>query len=198
MTDRLFLLPMLILAFTLPFSLGAQQEATMHKLLIDIFSSDVSALGTSWEGFTDRVMGGRSEMRVGTVVEGGHPHLAMSGTVSLANTGGFIQARLMLAPGGGAFDASSYAGIRLVARGQGSGYYVFLRTRANVLPWSFFLAPLPVTEEWTELLIPWSKFTKGDFGSLFGLNLTRLSSLAVVAYKKEFSAKLDVREISFY
>jgi hypothetical protein len=60
------------------------------------------------------------------------------------------------------------------------------------------MAPVPVTEAWTEMSIPWDRFRKGDFGSFFGLNLKQLSSIAVVAYKKEFAAALDVREISLY
>jgi hypothetical protein len=104
-------------------------------MLIDDFSSKVSAMGTSWEGFTDRVMGGRADMKVGIESEEGRPHLAMSGNVSLANNGGFIQARLMLGPKGrGAFDASGYSGIRLSVRGRGNDYYIFLRTTANLAP----------------------------------------------------------------
>ncbi len=188
-----------LLAAFLPASLLAQPEAPVKAFLVDDFSSGTSALGTSWEGFTDRVMGGKSDMKVGLASEDGRLHLAMSGNVSLANNGGFIQARLMLASKGkSAFDASAYSGMRIVARGQGSGYYLFLRTTGNVLPWSFFMAPLPVTQEWTEILVPWSRFTKGDFGSFFALDLRKLSSIAVVAYKKAFAAALDVREISFY
>ncbi len=170
----------------------------MKNLLIDDFSAEISAIGTTWEGFTDQVMGGKSEMRVGRIVEAGPAMLSMSGTVSLANNGGFIQSRIMLNPRRGAFDASGYSGIKIIARGRGTGYYIFLRTTANVFPWSFFIASLPVTEEWTEILIPWSQFEKGDFGAFFALDLKKLSSLAVVAYKKEFTAKLDVRMISLY
>ena len=60
------------------------------------------------------------------------------------------------------------------------------------------MASLPVTEGWQELLIPFTQFTKGDFGAFFDLDLGQLSSLAVVAYKREFSARIDVREIGFY
>ena len=167
-------------------------------MLVDDFTSDVSALGTAWEGFTDRVMGGKSDMRVGIEYEDGKPHLAMSGNVSLENNGGFIQARLLLAGKRRSFDASAFSGLRLNARGRGDDYYVFLRTTGNVLPWSFFMAKLPVSQEWGEVLIPWSSFVKGDFGSFFTLNTRKLVSIAVVAYKKEFSAKLDVRQISLY
>jgi hypothetical protein len=178
---------------------AAPGEASVPESLIDDFSQDSSALGTSWEGFTDRVMGGRSDMSVGFRSEGGQRYLAMSGTVSLANNGGFIQTRLLLAPKGkAAYDASGHSGLKLVVRGTGEDYYLFLRTSGNVFPWSFFMARLPVTGEWQEVLIPWSQFQKGDYGSFFAFNPAKLASVAVVAYKKAFNASLDVKRIAFY
>jgi hypothetical protein len=177
----------------------SKKEISLNGLLIDDFSSGVSALGTSWEGFTDQVMGGKSELQIGRGYEDGHAFLSLSGKVSLANNGGFIQSRLGMKPGkNGTFDASRYTGLRISARGKENGYFIFLRTSGNLFPWSFFMAPLPVTEEWASIDIPWQRFKKGDFGSFFGLNLQKLTSIAVVAYKRNFLASIDVREISFY
>jgi hypothetical protein len=188
-----------IAAFLFSAELMAQTEARVPELLIDDFSSDISALGTRWEGFTDRVMGGRSDMRVGIEHEDGYPYLSMTGNVSLANNGGFIQARLLLkADSRASFDASRYSGIRLTAKGRGDDYYIFLRTTGNMMPWSFFMARLAVTDSWQEISIPWQSFKKGDFGSFLSLNTSKLTSLAVVAYKKAFDAALDVRRVSFY
>ncbi len=171
----------------------------MSPFLLDDFSSPRSRLGSAWEGFTDRVMGGQSDMKVGIESEGGIPHLAMSGQVSLKNNGGFIQARLLLQPDGKAvFDARGYTGIRLLARVSSEGYYVFLRTSRNLFPWSFYMAPLPVTEDWQEVLVPFTRFTKGDFGAFFDLDLSQLASVAVLAYKRELSARIELREIGFY
>jgi len=186
-------------AFVLASLLAAQTEVPMDELLIDDFSSRVSALGTEWEGFTDRVMGGKSDMQSGITADSGQRFLFLSGKVSLANNGGFIQTRLMLSPEkNGVFDASRYSGLRITARGKGDGYYIFLRMTGNRLPWSFFMAPIPVTDGWTAIEIPWSRFEKGDFGSFFDLNPKKLTSIAVVAYKKEFLASIDVSRIAFY
>ncbi|MEI8093104.1 MAG: CIA30 family protein [Spirochaetales bacterium] len=174
-------------------------EVPVSPFLLDDFSSSSSRLGTSWQGFTDRVMGGLSDMKVGTESEGGIPHLVISGQVSLKNNGGFIQAQLLLAHDGKpVFDARRYTGVRLLARVNSEGYYLFLRTSRNLFPWSFYMAPLPVTGEWQEVHVPFSQFTKGDFGAFFSLDLAELASVAVVAYKREFSARIDVREIGFY
>ncbi len=179
---------------------GAAAEAGPRKgsLLIDDFSSGVSALGTRWEGFTDRVMGGKSTMSSGIELVDGIPVMAMRGDVSLKNNGGFVQVRLMLDPEERAFDASRFAGLSLKVKGTGDSYYVFLRTTGNRLPWSFFMAGLPMTSEWSEAFLPWSAFEKGDFGTFFGFDPKKIVSMAVVAYKKEFKAIIYVAEVKFY
>jgi len=174
-------------------------EAPMSSFLLDDFTSSRSKLGNSWQGYTDRVMGGLSDMTMARESEGGIPHLALAGEVSLKNNGGFIQAELRLAQDGkSSFDARNYKGVRLLARAESEGYYLFLRTSNIFFPWSFYMAPLAVTGQWQEVRVPFSRFTKGDFGAFFSLDLAELASVAVVAYKREFSAKIDIREIGFY
>lgn len=178
---------------------AAAEGAYMPPVLLDDFRTGVSSLGTRWEGFSDRVMGGISDLRLGIEADSEGPYLALTGDVRLENRGGFIQARLLLKEGTSSrYDGSRHQGIRLIARGTGDGYYIFLRTTTMVFPWAFYMAPIPVTEEWTEIRIPWSAFEKGDFGAAFPLDVSKLKSLAVTAYKKAFRARLHVREIGFY
>ena len=165
-------------------------------LLIDDFSrgDGVSALGTRWEGFTDRVMGGRSDMELGYGQDNGRPVLSMRGTVRLENRGGFIQARLPLDPRGRAFDASAWSGIRVIARGRPGPYYIHLRTGQNWLPWSYFRAPIRVATHWQDQFIPFSAFEgKSTFGKL---DVSGLKSLAVVAYGEAFEADLEVAQLA--
>lgn len=139
---------------------AAEDGPQKRTLLVDDFSSGVSALGTRWEGFTDRVMGGKSTMSSGIELVDGAPVMAMRGDVSLKDNGGFVQVRKMLNPKERAFDASRFTGLSLKVKGSGDSYYVFLRTTGNRLPWSFYMAPLPVSGEWTEVFLPWSAFEK--------------------------------------
>lgn len=174
---------------------GANME---NIFLLDDFSSDISRRATSWEGFTDRVMGGRSDMEISVRREAGVSFLKMTGKVSLDNNGGFIQARLRLNPDSSPWDVSEYQGIQLTVRGKGDSYYLFLRTSQTRFPWKFYMAPIPLSEEWQQIRIPWSEFSKGDFGMMPGLNTKKLKSLAVVAYKKNFLAEIEVADISLY
>lgn len=106
----------------------AQGNDMNDQLLLDDFSGEMSTLGTRWEGFTDRVMGGVSDMNVRVESEGTDNILHLNGNVSLENNGGFIQVRLRLDEKKRHFDASAYTGVALRVRGKDRGHYVHLRT----------------------------------------------------------------------
>lgn len=174
---------------------GANVES---YLLLDDFRGERSAVDTEWKGFTDRVMGGVSDMSVSRIPGPEGNFLRMQGKVSIENNGGFIQVRLDLPGKFRPFDGSGYKGIRVKARGEGTGYYIFARTSNTIFPWKYYAAPLPVSEEWDMIDIPWSAFKPGDFGVQFKFHESKLKSLALVAYGKDFDAMIDLSEIGLY
>jgi hypothetical protein len=182
----------IILALAPGFPAGAAELS-----LIDDFSGETSALGTSWEGFTDQVMGGSSVMDSGVERRDGDTFLRLRGNVSLKNNGGFIQVRLKLNADGKPFDAGDYAGLALRVRGRGPGYFLHLRTTRTVFPWSFYGQELPVEEGWTMIFLPFSGFRSENMASS-QINPQKLVSVAIVAAKREFSADLQVDSISWY
>jgi len=151
-----------------------------------------------WENFTDQVMGGVSEISTRLMNEDNQNFIRMEGDVSLKNNGGFIQIRLELATGFKVFKASDFDGIRLYARGQGSGYYLFLRTSNTFFPWQFFKASVNTGDDWRTIDIPWNEIVKGDNGTLGNFDPAKLKSIALVAYGKEFRAEVDLMRIGFY
>lgn len=70
---------------------------------------------TRWRFFTDQVMGGRSTGGVTFVQEDGTSFARMTGRVSAANRGGFIQMRLDLASP----RPEVTTRVRLIVRGNG-------------------------------------------------------------------------------
>lgn len=166
-----------------------------ENFLIDDFSrtDGVSMLGTRWEGFTDSVMGGLSEMEVGFRDGAEGRFLNMRGQVRLENRGGFIQARLPLHEGGGTFDARQWRGIAIRARGRPGAYYIHLRTSQNWMPWQYYRAPVAVSEEWQEQFIPFDAFEGRS--TRRGMDPGALKSLAIVAYGEAFDADIDVARI---
>ena len=149
---------------------------------------------TRWRFFTDAVMGGVSTGQVAFVEEGGVPHARMTGRVSTANRGGFIQMRLDLASPPPA-DAT---GVRLVTRGNDQRYFVHLRTSGTVLPWQYYQAGFDVTRRWTEVRLPFEAFRASGALLRRAPRPGSLSSLAVVAYGRDHDAEIEVREVGFY
>ena len=148
---------------------------------------------TRWRFFTDQVMGGVSQGQVRFHEQAGATVLHLTGKVSTENNGGFIQARADLAPPG-----SSATGVRIVARGNGERYFIHLRTSGTILPWQYYQAGFSTGPDWQEIRLPFSAF-KASGRLLRARPAPRtLRSIAIVAFGKDYSADLEVREIGLY
>jgi hypothetical protein len=184
---------MALWGFLAPAALPAQTD-----LLLDDFHDPARpAAASRWEGFTDRVMGGLTSMTSAVVAEGDDHFLRMAGRVRTENNGGFLQMRLELVPGGKALDARPWTGVRLIVRGAPGRYAVHLRTAQNWFPWNFYAQPLPVTDSWAEVRLPFAGF-RGDYGASGAVETRTLKSVAVVAIGQAFDARLEVKEIGLY
>jgi len=149
---------------------------------------------TRWRFFTDGVMGGVSSGQL-TFLKGGDRTFArMTGTVSTANNGGFIQVRMDL-PKSAPDEAT---GVRLVVRGNDQPYFVHLRTSGTFLPWQYYQAEFEVTGNWREVRLPFEAFMASGRLLRTVPRPGSLKSIAVVAYGRDHSAEVDVREIGFY
>jgi hypothetical protein len=187
----------LFLAILLATLLGAAMPPALADgsatgpILIEDFTMQPE---TRWRFFTDQVMGGVSTGGVSFAQEGGQPFARMSGRVSTANRGGFIQMRLDLTNP----PPEGTTGVRLVVRGNTQRYFVHLRTGGTALPWQYYQAGFEVSESWTEVRLPLDAFTAS--GGLLR-DIPRpgsLSSVAVVAFGRDHDARIDVREVGFY
>jgi peptide methionine sulfoxide reductase msrA/msrB len=154
------------------------------------------SFGTRWEFVSDRVMGGVSSGKIEFVSEDEHSCLHMTGAASLADNGGFIQARTDLNPKGGNFDARRYAGIKLLVKGNSQQYAVHLRTGQTRLPQQFYQAVFSTNGQWQEIKIPFTLFRPYSLRN--PLNTRTLKSIAIVAIGREFEADIFVDEIAFY
>lgn len=171
---------------------GSTAVAEPSDLLLDDFARDDgrSALGTDWQGFTDWVMGGLSDMQAARVETEHGPALRLRGTVRLENNGGFIQVRLPLAERGQVLDGRNYAAFRVELRGAPGAWYLHLRTPDCRRPWQYYRAALPVTDAWTTVTVPLEDFSGKCMSE--ALDPARLSSVAIVAYGEAFDADIEV------
>lgn len=171
--------------------LSAFTPALASDMLIDDFKLQPE---TRWRFFADTVMGGKSSGQVQFENEEGHAHARMTGNVSTANNGGFIQIRMKLqhaAP-------ENMTGIRLLVRGNDQRYFLHLRTGGTILPWQFYQARFDVTRDWTEVRLPLDEFKPSGLILRNTPRPTSLTSIGIAAYGRNHDADISIREIGFY
>ena len=168
------------------------------SVLIDDFADErlVSKLGTQWRGVSDQVMGGISKACISHSAIFGRTSLLMTGDVCLENNGGFIQATLNLAASGDTIDASKFAGVRIVARGNGEKYSVHLRTTDSVRPWQSYRAHFTAGPHWKTSDLLFKAFVPHRLDA--ALDITRLRRIGLVAIGRPFHAELSVSELSLF
>jgi hypothetical protein len=149
---------------------------------------------TRWRFITDQVMGGVSTGGVVFTQEDRVPFARMTGQISTANRGGFIQMRLDLPDP----PPEGTRGVLLVVRGNSQRYFVHLRTGGTLLPWQYYQAGFDVSERWSEIRLPFDAFKPSG---AFLRDIPRpdsLKSIAVVAYGRDHDARIDIRKVGFY
>ena len=171
---------------------------TLKTILIDDFSKEGSqkSFSTNWEFVSDRVMGGVSSGTNEFVNEDEHSSIHLTGNVSLANNGGFIQVRTNFNPRGRSFDARLFTGVKLLVKGNSQQYAIHLRTADTRLDWQYYQATFSTNGQWQEIKIPFTLFKPYSLQS--PLNTRTLKSIAVVAIGREFQADIFIDEIAFY
>ncbi|MEM9129519.1 MAG: CIA30 family protein [Pseudomonadota bacterium] len=169
-------------------ALGMSKAIAASPIIIEDFR-DGKASG--WRYVSDRVMGGISNGEFQIVREGKLNFARLSGTVSTANNGGFIQMRRDLEQP----FAKDTSGLMLRVRGNGEKYFIHLRPKSARRPWHYFAAPIDTSGEWQEVTLPWSRFSaQGGLQASFSPD--EATGIGIVAYGADYEAKLDVAWIS--
>ncbi|MEM6277591.1 MAG: CIA30 family protein [Pseudomonadota bacterium] len=157
----------------------------------EVLFEDFDATATSrWTYVQDGVMGGVSQGQAR--VENGT--LILSGTVSTANNGGFIQVRQRGFPAW----PSGAKGLRLSVQGNGEDYYVFLRTPELARVFYSYRATFQTGADWADVEIPFSSFAASSDRIPQSFDPENVTSIGVVAYGRDHVAELRIRSISLY
>jgi hypothetical protein len=143
-----------------------------------------------------RVMGGKSLLEPPTVVDtDGGKALLLADRV-ITKGGGFIQVRLKHQDG--LYDASGYTGVELeVDAPTPTSWYVFIRTKDNLFPWSYYGASISPTLQKSVIRIPFSVFKAESTGKK-AIRTQFLSSVALVAAYADFNAYMRIYQVGFY
>lgn len=155
----------------------------------------VAAIGTSWQLFTDRVMGGVSDGTMLRDVVADRPAIRMRGEVSLENNGGFIQIGLDLAPDGRTVDAASWQGIELDVLGNGEEYGLHLRTADLMRPWQSYRHVFRADPHWRSVRLAFRDFVAHRTD--VPLDLRRLRRIGIAAIGRRFFADLALGGVRF-
>ncbi len=164
-----------------------------EEILVDAF--DESSL---WRFIGDDVMGGLSTGGISFEKdEVGNNLGCLKGLVSTANNGGFIQMRKEITKADRKKIKDARA-IILKASGNNNEYFVHLRTKGMLMPWTYYYAPFVATKDSREFIFPLSKFKRS--GRFLGREFPRadeIKSLGIVAYGKDYEAELCVNKVGF-
>ena len=164
-----------------------------EEILVDIFDKP-----SLWRFIGDDVMGGIS---TGNIFfeqnETGESLACLKGSVSTANNGGFIQMRKEINKADRKIlkDASA---IVLEASGNDDEYFIHLRTKGMLMPWTYYYASFVATKDKRKFIFPLSEFKRS--GRFLGRDFPRggeLKSLGIVAYGKDYEAELCASKVSF-
>lgn len=148
----------------------------------------------TWRYFSDQVMGGVSEGQAQVAGQEGAQHLRLTGLVSTANRGGFIQVRgELVAP-----LPEGAQGVVVRVKGNGEGYFIHLRTRGTMLPWQYYQAPIPSGATWQELRVPFTAFHASGAMLRDVPRAGDIKSLAAVAYGRDHEADLSFLWVGVY
>ena len=142
-----------------------------------------------WRFFTDQVMGGLSEGQARIDAQGLH----LTGQVSTANNGGFIQARSedVRVP-------QEAQGLRIRVRGDGQRYFIHLRTSGTLLPWQYYQAGFDTNGDWQEITLPFESFAPSGRMLRDTPRPDDIRSVALVAYGRDHSADIRLSALSGY
>jgi Complex I intermediate-associated protein 30 (CIA30) len=179
-------------------SLIARREPMPSSAVIDDLSRSppISSIGTVWQLFTDRVMGGVSNGTLVRELVAGRPVIRMRGDVRLEHNGGFVQIALDLALAGKLFDASSWSGIELEILGNNEQYNIHLRTADLIRPWQSYRQSFLADGRWRTVRLLFRDFK--PYRTDKALDTTRLRRIGLVAIGRAFSADLSVGGLRYF
>lgn len=193
MQRRSFLAGSLCAVSGVPISVNASTS-----LLIDDFSTPdaVALTGNRWMGFTDQVMGGRSEGGARLDEIDGRPCMRLTGTVSTRG-GGFIQLALDLGENRRTpFDGTPYTGLELDVYGNDEDYNCHLRTTDVRWYEQSYRTTFQAPSQWTTVRLPWTGFEPNAISE--PLNLKGLLRLGILGWMRDFEADIAVGRVALF
>jgi hypothetical protein len=182
----------------------------MYKLLFSllifyssvVFSKDQISIPFTeenaryWQYISDQTMGGVSDGQAILDKDGDMIFARLTGNVSTANNGGFIQIRTNFSFVDLINTNKDLKGVLLNTKGNGETYHIFIRTSEDRSYRDFYSATFTANDNWEIVDLPFTKF-KHRYSNR-SLNGNDIRTFGIVAYGRNFYSDVSVSEISFY
>ncbi len=153
--------------------------------------------GKYWQYVSDRVMGGISDGQVTLEQDGEMYYARLTGNVSTANNGGFIQLRAGISFANSEKDGKNLQGVRLNVRGNGETYYIHIRTNESWSPSDYYATTFKANSDWQMIDLPFNTF-KRRWSQDSVLDPKKIRSFGIVAYGRDHVSDVSVSRIEFY
>ena len=149
-----------------------------------------------WQYISDQTMGGVSNGQAILDKDGDMIFARLTGNVSTANNGGFIQIRTNFSFVDLINTNKDLKGVLLNTKGNGETYHIFIRTSEDRSYRDFYSATFITNENWEIVDLPFSEF-KHRYSNK-SLDGNDIRTFGIVAYGRNFYSDVSVSEISFY
>jgi len=161
-------------------------EAPAGKLLDDFEDKDiVNAFGGGWFTYTDKELGGDSQVSPFEVAEGGANNSGaagkMTGKVTKTYPYGFISLATPLEERGQPVDLSAYKGISFWAKGDGKPIRLVFQSPAVIKDFNYYGYVFTPTAEWQRFDVPFDQMTQEDLKDKL-VPVPQAEALAQVTY----------------
>ena len=150
--------------------------------------------GKYWQYVSDRVMGGVSDGQVTLEQDGEMYYARLTGNVSTANNGGFIQLRAGVSFANSEKDGKNLQGVRLNVRGNGETYYIHIRTNESWSPSDYYATTFKANSDWQMIDLPFNTF-KRRWSKDSVLDPKKIRSFGIVAYGRDHVSDVSVSRI---
>ena len=149
-----------------------------------------------WQYISDQTMGGVSDGQAILDKDGDMIFARLTGNVSTANNGGFIQIRTNFSFVDLINTNKDLKGVLLNTKGNGEIYHIFIRTSEDRSYRDFYSVTFTANDNWEIVDLPFTKF-KHRYSNR-SLDGNDIRTFGIVAYGRNFYSDVSVSEISFY
>ena len=149
-----------------------------------------------WQYISDQTMGGVSDGQAILDKDGDMIFARLTGNVSTANNGGFIQIRTNFSFVDLINTNKDLKGVLLNTKGNGETYHIFIRTSEDRSYRDFYSATFTANDNWEIVDLPFTNFKHRYLNRALDGNDIR--TFGIVAYGRDFYSDVSVSEISFY